>query len=103
MSWLVIAFVVPLLVAWQDGTSYAFAFSVSAAGVVMYFVNIALIHYYISRRAPETLADDSWELTAGTGIVPRWVSVIGLVGMGFAPSGLLVALLLYLGVFVDRG
>jgi hypothetical protein len=32
----------------------------------------------LKKRAPEFAANDIWELTAGTGIVPKWVSIIGL-------------------------
>lgn len=68
----------------------------------MYFANIALIRLFISHRAPSTLIDDTWEQTAGKGIVPSWVSVLGLVGTGFVPSGLIVALLLFFGLLANR-
>ncbi len=32
-------------------------------------------------------------MTAGTGVVPRWVSELGLVGIGLIPGGIFVALL----------
>jgi hypothetical protein len=101
MSWLILAFAMPVLVAWKDGSTYAFAFSVSGIGLAIYLANIALIRLFILRRAPSTLTDDTWERTAGKGIVPRWVSVLGLVGMGFVPSGLIVALLLFFGFFAN--
>ena len=45
------------------------------------------------------MADEArWEATAGKGIVPKWVSVIGLIGIAFVPSGLVVVLLLALDV-----
>lgn len=103
MSWLILAFVIPIFVAWQDGTTYSFALSLMGAGGAMYFTNIFLIRFFISRRAPSTLIDGTWERTAGRRIVPKWVSVLGLVGMGFVPSGAIVALLLYVGYLVDRG
>lgn len=102
MSWLILALTIPVLVAWKDGSTYAFAFSVTGIGVALYFVNITLIRLYISRRAPSTLVDDTWEQTSGKGIVPKWVSVLGLIGMGFVPSGLIVALLLFVGYFANR-
>jgi putative transposase len=71
-------------------------------GLAMYFANIALIRLFISHRAPSTLIDDTWEQTAGKGIVPNWVSVLGLVGTGFVPSGLIVALLLFFGLLANR-
>ena len=102
MSWLILALAIPVLVAWKDGSTYAFAFSVSGVGLAVYLANIALIRFFILSRAPSTLTDDTWEQTAGKGIVPKWVSVLGLVGMGFVPSGLIVALLLFLGFLVNR-
>ena len=102
MSWFVLALLVPLVVAWNDGTTYTFAFSLTGIGIAMYFLNITLIHAYISKNAPHTLVLDTWEETSGKGVVPKWVSALGLVGAGFIPSGLLVALFLYLGIFIDR-
>lgn len=107
MSWLIIAFVIPIIVAWANGTTYAFAFGVVGAGVLLYFINIFLIRSFIKRRAPLTLQDDSWEATAGTGIVPKWVSVLGLVAFGLVPAGLVpaglvIAVLLWLGVIANR-
>lgn len=47
-------------------------------GVVLYLSNVVLIRSYISKRAPELANDEMWELTDGTGIVPKWVSFLGL-------------------------
>jgi len=102
VSWLIIAIVIPIVVAWREGSSYLFAFSLSGVGLLAYFANTALIGYFISRRAPATLQNDTWEQTAGKGIVPKWVSVVGLVGMAFIPSGLVVAALLFFGVVANR-
>jgi len=102
MSWFILALIVPILVAWRDGSTYAFGFSVAGVGILLYFANIFLIRSYIAKRAPKTLDNESWELTAGTGIVPRWVSVIGLFGMGFILAGLIVALSLWLGIITNR-
>jgi hypothetical protein len=92
----------PIIVALKDGSTYAFAFSVSGIGLAMYMANVALIQLFISRRAPSTLINDNWNLTAGPGIVPKWVSILGLVGMGLIPSGLSVALLLLFGFVENR-
>jgi|SRR6185295_10708951 len=48
------------------------------AGVVLYFGNVFLIRSYITKRAPALADNETWEITAGTGIVPRWVSFLGL-------------------------
>lgn len=102
MSWFILALIIPILVAWRNGSTYAFGFSVAGAGIILYFVNIFLIRANIMKRAPKTLENESWETTAGTGIVPRWVSVIGLIGMGFISAGLIVVLLLWLGIITNR-
>jgi hypothetical protein len=59
-------------------------------GAVLYIVNSVLINWYIERRAPNLASHDdvgfgleAWELTAGTGVVPRWVSWLGLLSLGF--------------------
>jgi hypothetical protein len=56
--------------------------------VFLYFLNTLLIRYFITKRTPdfasqeEVLPDvQKWELTAGLGIVPKWVSVIGLLAI----------------------
>jgi hypothetical protein len=102
LTWLSGAFLIPIIVAIQNGSTFTFAFSVAGAGLVLYFVNGGLTGWYTHKKAPETLVDNTWEGAAGTGIVPSWVSVIGMLAVGFAPSGLIVALLLWLGIVVDR-
>ena len=64
--------------------------------VFLYFLNIWLIKYFIKRRTPDLASSEEvihgiqkWELTAGLGIVPKWVSVIGL----FSISALITAVL----------
>ena len=88
----------------SDGSSYAFAFSISGVGVLLhYFFNVFLIQGFVSRRAPGIYMLEGWEEEAlGRGIVPRWVSGIGLIGMVFVPSGIIVALLLVLDIVQHR-
>ena len=64
--------------------------------VLLYFLNIWLIHYFIKKRIPDFASSEEvipgvqkWELTAGIGIVPKWVSVIGLLSI----SALITAVL----------
>ena len=102
MSWFIIALVIPVVVAWRDGSTYAFSLSVAGTGIFLYFANIFLIRTYISKRAPKTLIDDSWESTAGTGTVPRWVSSLGMLGVGLALSGVIVSILLWFGMITNR-
>ena len=70
-------------------------------GVAGYVANVQLILYYIRKSAPGLIEIDTalprpppggeylWERTAGTGIVPRWVSFLGLVAYGCFASGAL--------------
>lgn len=102
MSWLILALIIPIVVAWLNGSTYGFAFSVFGFGILLYFINVFLIRHFIKSRAPSSFEDGSWEATAGTGAVPKWVSSLGLVGIGFVPSGLIVALLLWLGVVANK-
>lgn len=57
---------------------------------ILYILNILLIRHYIEKDVPGLLEIDAvlpppvkgqnylWEMTAGTGIVPKWVSWIGM-------------------------
>lgn len=47
----------------------------------LYVVNSLLIQHFIRKRAPELATDETWELTAGLGIVPKWVSFLGLLSI----------------------
>lgn len=64
--------------------------------VLLYLLNIGLIQYFIKRRTPDFASSEEvipgvqkWEMTAGLGIVPKWVSVIGLLSI----SALITAIL----------
>jgi hypothetical protein len=103
MVWLLASSCIPIVVAVRDGSTYGFAGSLVLFGLILYFAHVLLIRFFLQRNAPATLVGGSWEATAGTGVVPRWVSSMGLIGMGLAPGGLVVALLLFLGVVVNRG
>lgn len=63
---------------------------VIAVGVILYVINGFLIIKFIRKRAPEYASSEEvlpgvqkWELTAGTGVVPKWVSYIGLASIPF--------------------
>ena len=58
-------------------------------GVGFYFLNAFLIQHYIKKEMHDSLEDGSWEVTAGLGIVPRWVSYIGLLAIPVFFGGLL--------------
>ncbi len=98
MSWIVLALLIPIAVAWTNGSTYPYAFSLIGVGAVLYFVNKGLLISYLRRRAPEAIEEGWWEETAGTGVVPKWVSVLWALAVGFIPAGIVVAALLWLGV-----
>lgn len=56
--------------------------------VLLYLLNIGLIQYFIKRRTPDFASSEEviqgvqkWEMPAGLGIVPKWVSVIGFLSI----------------------
>jgi hypothetical protein len=56
--------------------------------IFFYLLNIILIQYFIKKKIPEFASSEEvfpdvqkWELTAGIGIVPKWVSVVGLLAI----------------------
>lgn len=72
------------------------SFGLIGMAILLYLVNVILIRYFIKKKTPgfasseKVLPDmQKWELTAGLGIVPKWVSVIGLLSI----SALLTACL----------
>jgi hypothetical protein len=101
LAWLVLAFIIPIIVAWICGSTYLFAFSVFCAGLILYFTNIFLTRFFIKRRSRSTFENGSWKTRPGTGMTPRWVSALAFVGIGFIPSSLIVALLLWAGLIAQ--
>ncbi|HEV7797247.1 MAG TPA: hypothetical protein VGO73_03765 [Pyrinomonadaceae bacterium] len=55
----------------------------------LYLLSTILVQYFIKKRAPEFANDQMWELTAGSGIVPKWVSSIGLLSVSAAIAAIL--------------
>ena len=56
--------------------------------ISLYLLNAFLTQYFIRRRTPDFASSEEvlpgtqkWELTAGLGIVPEWVSMIGLLAI----------------------
>jgi len=73
------------------GASYWTFYAIAAPlAVICCAVSAALIGAYIERGTGSfDIEEDirgmqNWELTAGTGVVPRWVSWIGLASVCFA-------------------
>jgi len=70
-------------------------------GVAGYVMNVQLMLYYIRKSVPGLIETDLdlprpppggeclWERTAGTGIVPRWVSLLAFIAYGCFISGVL--------------
>ena len=65
--------------------SWCYYVVILVLAITFYFAGCGLIRYYIMKRAPEFAGDEEvfpgiqkWELTAGTGTVPTWVSWVGL-------------------------
>jgi hypothetical protein len=66
---------------------------IALAGITLYVLNVALIRHYLKRFSPELLELDAmlpppatgqehlWEKTGGMGIVPKWVSLLGLLAI----------------------
>lgn len=74
--------------------------------IILYLVNITLIQFFIKRRAPEFASNEevipgsqSWELTAGLGIVPKWVSWIGLLSISAIITAILPWLVMLIKLF----
>lgn len=79
-------------------------------GLLLYFVNIFLIMHIINKKAPGILELDAaygkpmkdgeylWEKTAGTGLVPKWVSMIGIASYACF-AGTIIWLITWLGYF----
>lgn len=75
------------LVDWPYWTYHAITIFI---GTVCYVVSAVLTGHFIKEKAPDPYDNDelvpgvkNWELTAGQGVVPRWVSIIGLAGVAF--------------------
>jgi len=77
-------------------------------GGIMYVANVFLIKYYIEKRAPEFATSEEiasglqqWEATAGMQIVPKWVSLIGILSVSTFMSALL-PVIIYALKFIVR-
>lgn len=62
--------------------------SAIAAGIGMNVINRILITAYIEKKTPEFNNPIMRDLTAGTGIVPKWVSLLALVGYILVIAGI---------------
>lgn len=80
-------FLIPIYLGISSRGGVALGVGALGIGVVLHLTNVALIRYYVAKWDPALLEDGLWELTAGLGIVPRWVSRIGLFGWGLMLGG----------------
>ncbi len=81
------------------------------AGIMGYVLNVLLIAYFINKTRPGYWAEDEtpdkngtyeWEHTAGTGIVPKWVSLIGLIAVLQLVVGTCWGVILLIRFFLTR-
>ena len=81
------------------------AIACSAAGMFCYVLHAYLMKHFLDKKDPGILERDSqsgprhagryeWEQTAGLGIVPKYVSFVGLCGMGLFILGVVLLLVL---------
>lgn len=68
-------------------------------GAALYVLNVVLIRFYIEKNVPGLLEIDTvlptpakgqdylWEMTAGTGTVPKWVSWVGIGAIACVAGG----------------
>jgi hypothetical protein len=68
--------------------SWSYYVTLIALAAMLYFMNVSLIRRYIEQRTPDLASTEevapgvqAWELTAGVGIVPKWVSLLGLAAL----------------------
>lgn len=73
--------------------------------LLLYLLSVGLIKHYISKRTPDLASANElipgiqkWEMTAGLGIVPKWVSLIGFLSF----SAFITAVLPWLIGFLKR-
>jgi len=83
------------------------ALFLACLGVLLYLSNIYLIRHFINKKAPGVFELDAtygkpmkdseylWEKTAGTGIVPKWVSWIGIASYA-SFAGIVIWLIVWL-------
>lgn len=64
------------------------SFGLITFAILLYTLNIVLIQYFVKKQTPDFASSEEvipggqkWELTAGIGVVPKWVSVIGLLSI----------------------
>lgn len=76
------------LLIYLGAPSWSYFVVLPVAGIMFYILNSFLIRYYILKRAPEFASDEDigdgvqkWEMTAELGIVPKWVSLIGVLAI----------------------
>jgi hypothetical protein len=81
----IIAMIVKFFLVQIGAPSWSYYVTLPILAAILYVINASLIKSYIEKHAPDfastkKISDDmqKWELTAGTGVVPKWVSWIGL-------------------------
>lgn len=104
LLWLILALFIPVYIAWTHGSSYPFAFIIFAVGVVLYIVFMFIEVGYIKKakdlekKYPEVY-ETLTPVIDETDFVPNWVVYIGMIAIGFILAGLIIAILLWTGIF----
>lgn len=104
-GWL-LALALVLFVVGAFGITFLGGLVLVLLGVALHFVNVVLIGHYINAKVPGLLEADAaidatfgppqrgerrlWEYTAGTGIAPKWASMLGLLSPPSFAAGVIV-------------
>lgn len=100
--WLFAAFIIPVLVAWINGCTYKFALFFILFGIMLNFLSMLLVHFSLHKQIIKTHSNRLSYQTTEIDIVPRWKSVIGLIGIGFLAAGLILLVLLWMQVIARK-
>jgi hypothetical protein len=84
----VVGFGIKWLLIQLGAPSWAYFVVLPMVGTLCYVSSCLLTSFFIQKRAPDFANDEvvfgdirKWELTSGLGIVPKWVSWIGLLSI----------------------
>jgi hypothetical protein len=89
---------IPVIYAFNRGSTYSFAFSVTGIGVFLFILNSIFEEIFYQKNHSGINEEEDKSID-----VPVWISSLGLVSIGLIPSGLLVALLLLIGLISNNG
>ena len=76
-----------------------------ATGIIMYVASYFIFNYYLNKNCPDVIEADLynpqkdkydeylWEKTAGTGVMPKWVSLLNLLSIPVLAVGIIIAII----------